>query len=95
MHTRMHIMFCDCALLQSAVWPLLGLAWCATAVGRVAGDAHWVSDTIAAGFLALCAASLMSLCVSCARSWPSAGASLGVSKAEGIFRGRGVDKLME
>ena len=89
-------MFCDCALLQSAVWPLLGLAWCATAVGRVAGDAHWVSDTIAAGFLALCAASLMSLCVSCARSWPSTeGANLGVSKAEGTSRGRGVDKRME
>ncbi|GAX75547.1 hypothetical protein CEUSTIGMA_g2990.t1 [Chlamydomonas eustigma] len=43
-------------------WALLGTAWVMTAVGRVFGDAHWVSDTIAGGFLTLGAASLLSMC---------------------------------
>ena len=43
-------------------WQLLGSAWLLTATGRVIGDAHWVSDTVAAGYLALAAASALSLC---------------------------------
>ena len=31
-----------------------------TATGRVIGDAHWFSDTLAAGFFALAAASALS-----------------------------------
>ena len=49
-------------LLVQVSWQLLGLAWCTTAVGRVIGDAHWASDTLAGGFLALGAASVLSLC---------------------------------
>ena len=41
-------------------WQLLGLAWAVTATGRVVGDAHWFSDTLAAGFFAMTAASLLS-----------------------------------
>jgi hypothetical protein len=33
-----------------------------TAAGRVFGDAHWVSDTIAGGFLSLGVVSMLSLC---------------------------------
>ena len=47
---------------QTHRWQMLGSAWLMTTTGRVIGDAHWVSDTVAAGCLALSAASALALC---------------------------------
>lgn len=42
-----------------------------TATGRVIGDAHWFSDTLAAGFFAMAAASVLSKCSDLLMTLPS------------------------
>lgn len=44
-----------CHLSQGS-WSVFAASWITTATGRVLGDAHWVSDTLAAGFLSLAVA---------------------------------------
>jgi hypothetical protein len=49
------------SILFQAAWPIWVLAWGTTAVGRVLGDAHWVSDTLAGGCLGLAVTSVLAI----------------------------------
>jgi membrane-associated phospholipid phosphatase len=65
-HSSKHRLDLSTAWLpDGAVLGLWGAAWGLTATGRVLADAHWVSDTLAGGCLAVCVVSS----VACATQW--------------------------
>lgn len=58
------ILVADAAVL--AVW---GAAWATTATGRILSESHWLSDTLAGGFLAIASVSGLALTTRLVQEW--------------------------
>lgn len=69
------ILAADAAVL--AVW---GAAWATTATGRILSESHWLSDTLAGGFLAIASVSGLALTTRLVQEWQDDG-RVGVAPA--------------